>query len=60
MKKIKIICDTMSDLQPGIAEKYDINRLPANIIFNEKGETLEAKVKFFLAKNDISWYNIEN
>lgn len=36
MKNIKIICDTMSDLQPGIAEKYDIDILPANIIFNEK------------------------
>ena len=36
MNNIKIICDTMSDLQPGIAEKYDIDILPANIIFNEK------------------------
>lgn len=36
MNDIKIICDTMNDVPQDIVDKYDIDVLPATIIFNEK------------------------
>ncbi|SCH51100.1 MULTISPECIES: DegV family protein [unclassified Romboutsia] len=36
MNNIKIICDTMNDVPQDIVDKYDIDVLPATIIFNEK------------------------
>ena len=36
MNNIKIIYDTMNDLPDGIKEKYDIEMLPATIIFEDK------------------------
>ncbi|MGL5693492.1 MAG: DegV family protein [Peptostreptococcaceae bacterium] len=36
MSDIKIICDTMNDVPQDIVEKYDIDVLPATIIFEEK------------------------
>lgn len=36
MSNIKIICDTMNDVPQDIVNKYDIDVLPATIIFNEK------------------------
>ena len=36
MNNIKIICDTMNDVPQDIVDKYDIDVLPATIIFEEK------------------------
>ncbi len=36
MNNIKIICDTMNDVPQDVVDKYDIDVLPATIIFNEK------------------------
>ena len=36
MNDIKIICDTMNDVPQDIVDKYNIDVLPATIIFNEK------------------------
>ena len=36
MSDIKIICDTMNDVPQEIVDKYDIDVLPATIIFEEK------------------------
>lgn len=36
MSKIKLICDTISDLPKGIIEKYDIEVIPTMVIFEGK------------------------
>ena len=33
MKKIKIICESMSDLPDNLQQEYDVELLPINIVF---------------------------
>ena len=35
MSNIKIVCDSTSDIPPQIAKKYDIDIIPANVIFDD-------------------------
>ena len=36
MKKIKIICESMSDLPDNLQQEYDVELLPINIVFDGK------------------------